>query len=187
MLDKIISGIPFLYQLINRIIGWCSPLGIIVDNKNLYISRIIYSGGFIRKMHPIGFFIDINFTNRKSKIINVLFSDFEFCPKKTNNIEFEIHQRIYEKRNTGIPREDFFINPGSKFGHIYISMKLKKDWKIEDFLKLLKKNRNTPTYLKFNYIVSEKSKKPYEKEINNFFNNLLFNIKKSIPKCLISP
>lgn len=180
MLYKIISEIPFLYQLINRIIGWFIPLGIIVDNKNPYISEIIYSGGFIRKVHPIGFFIDINFTNRKPGRFNVLFSDFEFCPKKTNNIEFEIHQRIYEKRNTGIPREDFFINPGSKLGHIYISMKLKKDWKIEDFLKYLKKSESTTVVLKFNYVIpyNKFKKNLFEEKLDNFLKYLEDSIRK---------
>ena len=157
-------------------------MGINVDNKNIKIDRMRYKDGSTMKMYPLWFFIDINFTNKRNSGFNILFSDFEFYPgKELNNIEFEILQRIYKKRDTGIPQEEFFINPGSKLGHIFVSMKRKKDYKIEEFLKYLKEYENTTMVLKFNYIVSNKfKKKPFECRLNCFFKYLADSIKKVI-------
>ena len=149
-----------------------NPLQINADIKHFDIK---FQYKFMSQYHPLGIFIPIHFTNKTLLGFDVFFSNVNFQPKnKIKELKFSPHNRIYSKKDTGIPKEKFVIQERTnKTGYLYVDIKSSKDYEKEVFQSFLEELKNCSILLKFNYIVSNNPKdREFKTEIKGFFNEL---------------
>ena len=151
-----IIGIIGIIPLYNFIMWRKWPLGISINSEDLTVNIRVISGGLVlTKNCPIYIFIEVNFTKKAFLFpgFDVSFSNFEFYPQKINDVEFEILNKIFNRKKSGMYTDKLFIT-GNETKYVNVIIKTKFDLKNEDFLKILKKHKSTFAYLKFNYTVA---------------------------------